>query len=227
MEPDKTSSLTVALISVLLGIGAGFGGSVLIANQLIPTTPVASQADAYTKAANLRVELNTVFSAHAGLSARLTRATLDGAPYLDLASASLDENSSDLQKLLADDYGEDKAKQVRVAWDTYTKSIRTYAEAIKGGDQTAITAKASELNTNIEKVIGSLAELNPQLSKANLKKHLDEHIGLVKSVADAYRAGEYAKSFEREKADVGKLGQLADQLAQGAISQFNDKYKEK
>jgi len=187
----------------------------LQANKKDDTKMVSSATSAKTdtKAANLRVVLNSLEAQHVDLASAATRAGFDGSPMFDASAKALDDNSVALSKAIGSVYGPDAEKKFLEIWRSHITFFVNYTVAAKGGDKAGMDKAVSDLNGYVS-AISDLLGGATGLPKDAVASLVTEHVGLLKSAVDKHGAGDYTGSYAAQQAARDQITtKIADTLA--------------
>ncbi|PLS81797.1 hypothetical protein CYG49_01490 [Candidatus Saccharibacteria bacterium] len=218
------------LVGAMLVTGLLVGGGVGYAagNNNGDSKPNGNQqstaARTDTKAADLRVALNSLEAQHVDLASTATRAGFDGSPMFEASAGALDENSVALSKAVGSVYGEEAEAKFLEIWRSHITFFVDYTVAAKTGDQAGMDKAVSNLNgyvSAISDLLGGATGL-PKEAVAGL---VSEHVGLLKTAVDKHGAGDYAGSYEAQQQARDQItNKIADTLAGAIVKQNPEKF---
>ncbi len=218
---NKTMIIVVMLVAGLL-LGGALGYTMGNKKDEAKQTPVAnSQPKTDTKAAGLRVALNSLEAQHVDLASAATRAGFDGSPMFAASAAALDVNSRALAEAVASVYGKEGGDRFYEIWNSHIGFFVNYTVAAKTGDQTGMDKAVQDLNGYVSAVSDFLGGATG-LPKEAVAALVTEHVGLLKSAVDKHGAGDYTGSYEAQQAARDQItSKIADTVA-GAIVKQNE-----
>ncbi|MFN7991350.1 MAG: hypothetical protein U0R44_04305 [Candidatus Micrarchaeia archaeon] len=173
----------------------------------------AGSADTASKAASLRVMLNSIEREHTALAISAARAAYDGSSSFNATAASLDENSAALSNAFTSIYGADAGYEFQRIWTKRIGSLADYAAAVRAKNATAKAAAESDMASGSAALADLLSRTNPGLKKTDLEKMTDGEMIHLKASVDAYTGGDYAASYLEQHNAYEKVGELADAMA--------------
>ena len=210
------------VVGLLVGGGIGYATG----NKKDDTKMVSSATSAKTdtKAANLRVVLNSLEAQHVDLASAATRAGFDGSPMFDASAKALDDNSVALSKAIGSVYGPDAEKKFLEIWRSHITFFVNYTVAAKGGDKAGMDKAVSDLNGYVS-AISDLLGGATGLPKDAVASLVTEHVGLLKSAVDKHGAGDYTGSYAAQQAARDQITtKIADTLAGAIVKQSPAKF---
>ena len=222
-ESKSKTTLVVAMLIVGLVIGGLIGyGSGNSTGKDKGVETVSAKTD--TKAANLRVVMNNLNAEHANLASAATRAGFDGDPMFKASAEQLDKNSVEISKAVGSVYGKEAEAKFLEIWRSHITFFVNYTVAAKAGDMAGMEKAVSDLNGYVSAVSDLLGGATG-LPKEAVASLISEHVGLLKSAVDKHAAGDYAGSYEAEKATRDQITtKVADTLAGAIVKQSPDKF---
>ena len=226
MPENNKTGLVVAMLIVGLIVGGGIGYAKGNSKDGTDSKMVssASSAKTDTKAANLRVALNSLEAQHVDLASAATRAGFDGSPMFDASAKALDANSVALSKAIGSVYGPDAEKKFLEIWRSHITFFVNYTVAAKGGDKAGMDKAVSDLNGYVS-AISDLLGGATGLPKDAVASLITEHVGLLKQAVDKHGAGDYTGSYAAQQAARDQITtKIADTLAGAIVKQSPDKF---
>lgn len=217
------------LVGAMLVLGVIIGGvSGYAAGNKTDNDSTATQqstvASTDTKAADLRVVLNSLEAQHVDLASAATRAGFDGSPMFEASAGALDDNSIALSKAVGSVYGEEAEAKFLEIWRSHITFFVNYTVAAKAGDQAGMDKAVSDLNGYVS-AISDLLGGATGLPKEAVAELVSEHVSLLKSAVDKHGAGDYAGSYEAQQQARDQItNKIADTLAGTIVKQNPDKF---
>jgi hypothetical protein len=222
---SKNSSVATGVVAVIVGVVigglVGYGAGNMKKDNTSTTGSVSSsQPKIDTKAANLRVALNSLEAQHVDLASAATRAGFDGSPMFDASAKALDSNSVALSKAIGSVYGSAAEAKFLAIWRSHITFFVNYTVAAKAGDKAGMDKAVSDLNGYVSAVSDLLGGATG-LPKEAVAALVTEHVGLLKDAVDKYGAGDYAGSYAAQQQARDQITtKIADTLS-GAIVKQN------
>ena len=178
-----------------------------------------------TKAADLRVLLNSLERQHVDLAATAVRAGFDGQKSFPAVAAELDKNSVALADAVGSIYGVSARDTFLAIWRSHIGYFVDYTLAAKAGDKVKMDAAVAKLTGEYVPTISEFfANANPNLPKEVVAQLVTQHVLHLKAAVDAYGAGDAATSYAKQTEAYNQIGSIADALAGGIVKQFPTKF---
>jgi hypothetical protein len=178
-----------------------------------------------TKAATLRVALNSLEAQHVDLASAAVRAGFDGAAAFPAAGKALDANSVALSQAIGSVYGDQAAAKFLEIWRSHITFFVNYTVAAKTGDKAGMDKAVSDLNGYVA-AISDLLGGATGLPKDAVASLVTEHVGLLKQAVDKYGAGDFEGSYTAQQQARDQITtKIADTLAGAIVKQNADKFK--
>jgi hypothetical protein len=216
----KSAVIVVAIAAVVIGGGAGYLLGNKNTNQTAGNSNSASLPNTDTKAAGLRVVLNSLEAQHVDLASAATRAGFSGDKSFMAAAGALDKNSHALSDAVGSVYGKEAGEKFYEIWNSHIGFFVNYTVAASKGDKAGMDKAVQDLNGYVEAISAFLSGANPNLPKEAVAELVTEHVGLLKSAVDKYGAGDYAGSYESQQAAREQITtKIADTLAGAIVKQ--------
>lgn len=225
MEEKKTFSLWSLIAALVIGGLVGMGAanardnSAQNQNQTVTSTPTTA-----TKAADLRVVLNSIQKEHVALASAATRAGFDGRPEFPAAAASLDANSVALAKGVGSVYGAEAEAKFLEIWRSHIGFFVDYTVAAKKGDKAGMDKAVTNLGGYVDAISDFFSQANENLPREAVHQLVSEHVMLLKGAVDAHGAGDSAKSYEQQHAANEQIGTIADAISGAIVKQNPSKF---
>ena len=154
-----------------------------------------------TPAADLREDLNYLFSEHLALAVVAMQKGNDGSKDFDQAAAALNENTNDLSDAITSVYGKDAGKQFKTIWSSHIGYLVDYVKADASGDEQAKEKAGQD-------VASAIVDQHPDMFKSNMPNEMPK-------TGMGGTAGPLGMSYE---AFAGMMASLI--LAGGAVGAF-------
>ena len=210
----------------VLGLVVGYGVATMMAadkaEDLAEGGAAVAMKTTDTKAADLRVLINSLERQHVNLASAAVRSGFDGKADFTAVAGSLDENSVALSEAVGSVYGKEAGDKFLEIWRSHIGFFVDYTLAAKGGDQAGMVKAVQNLGGYQDAIADLLSGANPNLPREAVKALVMEHVGLLKGAVDAYGTGDYAESYAKQaEADV-QIGTIADTLSGAIVKQYPD-----
>ncbi len=221
-----------ATIAVLTGTAVAANGGVAGATaSSYPPSSDASQSQhmpqQYSQAAvDLRVGMNNLLREHVSVSLDATRSIADDASQwqIDGAIAAQYSNSDDLAAAVGSVYGDEAEAKFSELFREHIVESNKYAMAVANDDEAAKEEALEELQEYLNDIAVFFSDATGLPSQA-IYDLLNEHEGLINESTEAYKEGDYAKSYELEREALMQISGAADALAAAVVSSQPDKFK--
>lgn len=177
---------------------------------------------AFSRATDLRLDLNRLLGEHTELAALAMRASLSDAPDAAAASDALEGNTAELQAAIATIYGEEAGTAFGTRWRNHTDLYLDYVAATKASNSTAQAAALRGLRNYRSSFTAFLVQANPLLSAAEFEGLLAEHTDELVAEADQFAEGDYAAAYATGRDAFHHSGVMGDYLARAIADQFPD-----
>ena len=222
MKTAIIRTVGAAAMVAVLGVGCGqtMAGSGSGAAMASPATTATG-----TKAAGLRVALNTLFQEHVYLAADATGAALGGRDAEFKAAASaLDQNSIAIAKAIGSVYGSDAEAAFLPLWRRHIGFVVDYTVGVATNDRAKSDKAVNELIGYTQDFGAFLSSANPNLPKTVVADLVKHHVVTLKSVIDAQATKDPVKAYLAVRTAAGHMSMIADPLADAIVKQFPDKF---
>lgn len=221
------STIGVGIVAVVVGVLIGFGVTTVLTPKDDASDSNSSHTpapDSATKAADLRVKLNTLLEEHAQLAAAGGVAIVAGTPDAAALSTQIDKNSNDLADVMGTYYGAETRQKFYDAWKTHITHLSDYANAAKKADKTAMSTATQALTTDSQALANLLVAVNPQYSAADLTTALSDHETHIKTIVDSYIAKDYATATVTVRLATAHMQKIGDYLTVGIVKQYPNQF---
>lgn len=223
--PESNNKTMFVVIMLVVGLVLGGGLGYAANNNKSENKQAQSVAKIDSKAANLRIALNSLEAQHVDLASAATRAGFDGSPMFEASGKALDNNSVALSKAVGSVYGAEAEAKFLEIWRSHITFFVNYTVAAKSGDQAGMDKAVSDLNGYVEAVSDLLGGATG-LPKEAVASLITEHVGLLKMAVDKYAAGDYAGSYTAQQEARDQITtKIADTLAGAIVKQSPDKFR--
>jgi hypothetical protein len=165
-----------------------------------PASQAAAPAAA-PAAPELALEYQKLLGQHAVLTAELMRSRIRSEPDLaEAANAAVGKNTRDMAAVVASLAGPQAAKAFSSQWSTHVTALFNYARALAAKDRQAQAQTRTTLIAYEAKAgRGIAAGTGGALSPTEMSKALTVHVEQLMDSADAYAAGDYARSYALQR----------------------------
>ncbi len=183
------------------------------------------EAPTATKAAELRIALDTVLTEHAFLAVEAMQKGIDGAEDFDQASGALLANAEDLKAAVASVYGEEGGEQFDAIWQSHIGYFVDYVTATAEGNEEGrekALADLDEYKTEQAKFFDTATE--GRLTEAAVTEGLDAHVDQLITAFDAYAEGDFETAYASERESIHHMSMFAETLSIAITDQFPEKF---
>lgn len=147
-------------------------------------------------AADLRADLDQLFSEHFALTVAFMQKAHDGDEDADAAGAALDQNTAELTGAIESIYGEEGAEEFERIWQSHINFFGDMVGAEVAGDEDA----RAEAEENLENYVQEFSAFLDAATEGNLPQEAGEeaisaHVADVTDTFDAYADGEYEETY--------------------------------
>jgi len=184
------------------------------------TTMAAPTAAAKASPRKLRAQFEQLLGLHALLAVRLMRAVVAAAPdFVPVASASLQDNTDGLSRLVTDAYGGAQADRFGQLWQRHVTDLLSYARGVAGQDAAAKQTARAALLADAEAYGSWLAgasngRVRASAAAAGVRMHVQE----LMTQADVYAARDYATAYRIERQAYEHMFTAGAGLAKASVT---------
>lgn len=179
-----------------------------------------------TAAADLRADLNHVFSEHAALAALTMQKGIDGAKDFDAAAAALNENTDDLTAAVESVYGAEGAAQFKEIWSSHIGYFVDYVTATAENDEAGKEEAVAELDAyRAEQAAFLDAATEGRLKAADLEAGLKEHVDQLLAAFNSYTGKDYPAAYENIHVAYSHMFGVGQALSGAITDQFPEKFE--
>ena len=208
-----------AMVSEKDAMLAAKGKMVDDAKAMAAKDTAAAMLKTDTKAAGLRVLLNSLEREHVHLAAAATRNGFDGDPAFGASAGALANNTQALSDAVASVYGADAGASFKQIWESHIGFFVDYTLGAKAGDKVKMDKAVENLGGYADAISDFFSGANPNLPREAVKGLVMEHVGLLKAAVDAHGGRNYEESFAKEHSAEVQIGTIADALAGAIVKQ--------
>jgi hypothetical protein len=214
-EPATARSVAAQPVADSATDHHGSSGSVAAAAAV----PGATQINA----TDLALQLQKLYGQHSVLTAELMRSRVRSDPDLaQAANAAVGKNTKDLAAVIESLAGPEAAKGFSTGWSAHVASLFNYSRALASKDQPAqrrlrasLIAMESAVGRDLEAATGGA------LKRKEMSQALVEHVEQLMDQADAYAAGDYARTYALQRQAHRHMFELGRTVAAGYATAAN------
>jgi hypothetical protein len=178
-----------------------------------------------TKAADVRVALNSLLREHVILATSATDAAIGGRnDEFQAAAAALDGNAADIANAIGSIYGKEAGEAFLPLWRRHIGFFVDYTTGVATKDKAKQEKAVNDLlqyTQDFAAFINSASPALPVDTVANLSK---THVLRLKAVVDAQAKGNQAEAYTAIRNAASHMQNIADPLAETIVVQFPDKF---
>lgn len=180
---------------------------------------------AVTPAADLRSDLNYLFSEHAGLAAMTMQNGIEGSEDFEASAAALNNNTKDLAEAVTAVYGEEAGMQFEQMWTEHIGYFVDYVTATAEED----TAAAEEALANLDMYKEEFSMFMDTATDGNLPAEalaegLQMHVEQLVGAFDAYAAEDYQVAYEQTREAYHHMFMTSKGLSGAIVTQMPDQF---
>lgn len=184
-----------------------------------------NHTDPATPAADLRSDLNYLFSEHAGLAVIAMQNGIDGADDFEASAGALDNNTADLTSAVSSIYGEEAGMQFEQLWAEHIGYFVDYVYATAEED----AAAQEEALNNLEMYKEEFAAFMETATDGNLpaealEENLEMHVNQLISGFEAYTDGDYQMAYDQTREAYHHMFMTSQALSGAIVTQMPDAF---
>ncbi|WP_342526522.1 copper amine oxidase [Chryseomicrobium sp. FSL W7-1435] len=181
---------------------------------------------AVTPAADLRANLDRIFTEHAGLAVMAMQNGVDGDPDYDASAAALLANADDLSAAVASVYGEEGGAQFKEIWNSHIGYFVDYVVATANEDEAGKEQAMAELDEYIVEQAAFLATATEdRLPAADLEAGLTAHVDQLLAAFDLYVEGDYEGAYSNLREAYAHMLMPSEAISGAIVDQFPENFK--
>ncbi|KKK33883.1 copper amine oxidase n-terminal domain protein [Salinicoccus sediminis] len=184
-----------------------------------------NNTDPATPAADLRSNLNHLFSEHAGLAAVAMQNGIDGSEDFEASTMALEANTEDLAAAVTDVYGEEAGQQFKTMWSEHIGYFVDYVNATAEED----TAAQEEAMNNLQMYKEEFSKFMETATEGNLpaedlSEGLQMHVEQLIGTFDAYASGDYETAYTELREAIAHMFMTGKGLSGAIVMQLPDQF---
>jgi hypothetical protein len=167
-----------------------------------------------------RAQFEQLLGLHALLAVRLMRSVVAAAPdFVPVASASLQDNTDGLRRLVTDAYGDAQADRFSQLWQRHVTDLLSYARGVAGHDAAATQTARAALLADAEAYGAWLAQASGgRVQASDAAAGVRMHVQELMTQADVYAAGDYARAYRIERQAYEHMFSAGAGLAKASVT---------
>ncbi|RKL67138.1 copper amine oxidase [Salipaludibacillus neizhouensis] len=179
-----------------------------------------------TPAADLRADLNFLFSEHAALAVVTMQKGIDGAEDFESIAGSLNENTEELSAAIASVYGEEAGEAFNEQWSEHIGYFVDYVTATAEDDEMG----KEEALENLDGYRATFSEFletatEERLDATELADGLQMHVNQLVGAFDSYVEGDYETTYENVREAYGHMYGVGEGVSGAIVDQFPEKFE--
>lgn len=174
-----------------------------------------------TKAADVRVALNSLLREHVFLATAATGAALGGrSDEFQSAATALDGNSVDIANAIGSIYGEDAGEAFLPLWRKHIGFFVDYTTGVATKDEAKQQKAVSDLLGYTKDFAAFLNSASPALPVDTVAELSKTHVITLKAVVDTQATGNSEEAYKAIRKASAHMQMIADPLAETIVQQF-------
>jgi hypothetical protein len=177
-----------------------------------------------TAVTELRISLHDLWVEHIVWTRQYVVAAAAGQPDASFAAERLLKNQEDIGNAIKPFYGNQAGNQLTSQLKDHIIIAVDLLEAAKAGNSTALEEIEEKWYANADEIATFLSGANPNWTKEDMLKMLNEHLSLTKTEAVARLTGDYATDVTTFDALYKHAISMADEFTVGIVKQFQERF---
>ncbi|MBY6037349.1 copper amine oxidase [Fictibacillus nanhaiensis] len=178
-----------------------------------------------TPAADLRSDLNSVFSAHAALAALTMQKGIDGAKDFEAAAKELGENTDDITAAVESVYGAEGAAKFKEIWSSHIGYFVDYVTATAEKNEEGKKQAVAELDEyRVQQAAFLDAATEGRLKAAELEEGLKVHVDQLLMAFNSYTGKDYPTAYKSISEAYGHMFGVGQAMSGAIVDQFPEKF---
>lgn len=178
-----------------------------------------------TPAAELRANLNHLFSEHAALAILAMQKGIDGDKDFDAAAAAINENTDDLSAAIASVYGKEGGEAFKKIWSSHIGYFVDYVKATGAKDEAAKTKALEALDQyRVEQAAFLDAATEGRLKAADMEAGLKMHVDELLKAFNSYTEMDYATAYPTVREAYSHMFEVGLSVTNAVVDQFPDQF---
>jgi hypothetical protein len=177
-------------------------------------------------AEELRTEMRKLWEDHIVWTRNVILNIVDGLPGTDQAVDRLLNNQVDIGNAIKPYYGNEAGEKLAGLLKPHITIAAEVVTAAKNGDKTALDDANRRWYVNAEEISVFLSSANPNWKVEEMKSMMNDHLKFTTDEAVARLQKDYAADIKAYEKVHEEILMMSDDLANGIIKQFPDKFKE-
>ncbi|MDQ5864072.1 MAG: hypothetical protein M3263_04255 [Thermoproteota archaeon] len=177
-----------------------------------------------TKITELRISLHNLWVEHILWTRQYVVAAAADQPDAPFAAERLLKNQEDIGNALKLYYGVQAGNQLTSQLKDHITIAVDLLEAAKSGNSTALEEVEKKWYANADEIATLLSAANPNWTREDMLRILNEHLSLTKTEAVARLTGDYATDVTTFDALYKHAISMGDEFTAGIVKQFQEQF---
>jgi hypothetical protein len=177
-----------------------------------------------TKITELRISLHNLWVEHILWTRQYVVAAAADQPDASFAAERLLKNQEDIGNALKPYYGVQAGNQLTSQLKDHITIAVDLLEAAKSGNSTALEEVEKKWYANADEIATLLSAANPNWTREDMLRMLNEHLSLTKTEAVARLTGDYATDVTTFDALYKHAISMGDEFTAGIVKQFQEQF---
>jgi hypothetical protein len=177
-----------------------------------------------TKITELRISLHNLWVEHILWTRQYVVAAAADQPDASFAAERLLKNQEDIGNALKPYYGVQAGNQLTSQLKDHITIAVDLLEAAKSGNSTALEEVEKKWHANADEIATLLSAANPNWTREDMLRMLNEHLSLTKTEAVARLTGDYATDVTTFDALYKHAISMGDEFTAGIVKQFQEQF---
>jgi hypothetical protein len=177
-----------------------------------------------TKITELRISLHNLWVEHILWTRQYVVAAAADQPDASFAAERLLKNQEDIGNALKPYYGVQAGNQLTSQLKDHITIAVDLLEAAKSGNSTALEEVEKKWYANADEIATLLSAANPNWTREDMLRMLNEHLSLTKTEAVARLTGDYATDVTTFDTLYKHAISMGDEFTAGIVKQFQEQF---
>jgi len=196
---------------------------------VVATTPMMNQGNSMnpsteTKAADLRVTLNSLLKEHVNLGMIALYNVIDNHESTEASVEALDENTVELAQVIGSVYGGDAEASFRQLWRDHIGFFANYATGLRTNDEDLREEAEEDLRGYQQDIADFFNSALPNIDKSTVIAGAGEHKDLLLEAMDEYHAEDFDAAYSAQREGDKQISGIANLLAKEIVKQNPSKF---
>lgn len=173
----------------------------------------------------LRTDMRKLWEDHIVWTRNVILNLVDELPGTNESVARLLKNQEDIGNAVKLYYGEDAGNKLTALLKDHINIAADVVTAAKKGDNAALNDASQRWNKNADEIAAFLSSANPNWKLLDMKNMMNDHLKFTTDEAVARIQKDYSADIAAYDKVHNEILMMADDLSNGIINQFPDKFK--